>query len=107
MKIAKRIAQGSAATLIAGVAILPLSSTANAAQMVASDVDVRGYCKSKGYSDARWSNYYDPYSWYCSSWWGRKSLSNGDFNDACRRIAGPGSWAVLTDWNVFAWRCWR
>lgn len=110
MQIAKRIAQGSAATLIAGSAILPLSGTANAAQIVATDVDVRGYCQSLGYADTELARYYDPYSWSCTtSWRGwRRWLSKTDFNDACRRVAGAGSWAAVLEWNnAFSWRCWR
>jgi len=95
--------------LAAPVAVEP----ASAAGKFTGYINFHDQCKRQGSYGASFSNYWNPYSWYCYTVSVPPSItfSGGlDLNAACRAQyptrSYPATWAkVVSGWNINGWRC--
>lgn len=101
----RHLTAATAAVAVAGAIGLSLPASAQAATMVGRDVNVYGYCRWLGYSNATATNPASPYSWYCVTNGGARRLGGGDMSVACKLRFGNRAYALLVANNAWGWAC--
>lgn len=103
----RHLTAATAVVALTGAIGLSLPASAQAANMVSRDVNVYGFCKWSGYSNAQARDAANPFSWQCVGN-GRYPLNvtGKDMSTACKlRTGSSRAYAILVANNAWGWAC--